>query len=158
MEGHAPILVVEDNESDTTLIRRALTNAGIPNPQRFVESGEEAIKYLAGAGTYSDREQYPLPVLVLLDLKLPGMQGFDVVKWIRAHRRFKDLRVLVLTSSIRIRDVNEAYRLGANSFLVKPLNFHNVREVFSMIQREQTEHNVVAPALSPPRTASVAVD
>ena len=152
MQGHGAILVVEDNENDTTLIRRTLTNACIPNPQHFVGSGEEAIDYLAGTGRYRDREKHPLPTLVLLDLELPGVHGFEVLKWIRAHRRFKDLRVVMLTCSIHIRDVNEAYRLGANSFLVKPLEFENVRELFSSIQWQLTATNA-APAPPPPRTA-----
>ena len=157
MEGYAPILVVEDDENDTMLIRRTLTNACIPNPLCFVGSGEEAIDYLVGAGPYSDREEHPLPALVLLDLELPGIHGFEVLKWIRAHRRFKDLRVVMLTSSIHIRDVNEAYRLGANSFLVKPLEFENVRELFSTIQWHFTRTNAV-PAPLPPRAASLKLD
>src|SRR5690349_19441216 len=113
MENYAPILVVEDNENDVILIRRTLTKALIPNPLRVVGSGEEAIGYLAKAGTYSDRENYPLPVLVLLDLKLPGMDGFGVLQWIREQGGFNDVRVVVLTSSDSLRDIKKAYHLGA---------------------------------------------
>lgn len=128
-----PILVLEDEESDVLLIRRTLANSGIPNPRHFVKSGEEAINYLLGVGCYSDKEKYPSPALVLLDLKLPTMDGFAVLKWIRAHPDFKDLRVVVLTGSSRIRDVNKAYELGANSFLVKPLEFENIASLFGAI-------------------------
>src|SRR5579859_6774357 len=121
MQEHAPILVVEDNENEVTLIRRTLTNACVPNPRHFVKSGEEAINYFTGAGPYANRDSFPLPALVLLDLKLPLMNGFEVLKWIRAHPHFKHLRVVVLTGASHIRDVNEAYHLGADSFLVKPL-------------------------------------
>jgi CheY-like chemotaxis protein len=153
MEQLALILVVEDNENDLTLIRRTLTNACLPNPRHFVESGEEAINYLVGVGPYSDRKKYPLPALVLLDLKLPIKDGFEVLKWIRSQPNLKDLRVVVLTSSTHIRDVTQAYRLGANSFLVKPLEFENVRELFSAIQWQLTD-NTIAPHLPPPPRTS----
>ena len=152
MQGNAPILVVEDNDNDITLIRRTLTKARLPNPLRFVGSGEEAIGYLSRAGTYSDTQNYPLPALVLLDLKLPGMDGFGVLQWIRQQPHFSDLRVVVLTSSHSLRDIKKAYRLGANSFLVKPLEFQNVREILAAIQWHLTETTASPPPL-PPRTA-----
>lgn len=156
MQQHAPILVVEDNKDDVTLIRRTLANACLPNPRHFVESGEEAINYLVGVGPYSDRKTHPLPALVLLDLKLPGKDGFEVLQWIRGHPQFNNLRVVVLTSSNEIRDVQKAYRLGANSFLVKPLEFANVRELFSTIEWQLwSSECVAAPGPPPPRTASV---
>lgn len=155
MEQHAPILVVEDNDNDSTLIRRTLTNAGIPNPRHFVETGEDAINYLNGVGRYSDRKRYPLPVLVLLDLKLPGMDGFEVLKWIRERRHFSDLRVVVLTVLNEIRDVQKAYHLGANSFLVKPLEFENARALFSSIGAQLWNRQTNAtPAPPPPRTSN----
>jgi CheY-like chemotaxis protein len=94
-----------------------------------VRSGEEAVEYLAGEGNYRNREEYPLPELVLLDLKMTGMDGFDVLKWIRAQPTLKGLRVVVLTSSELVYDVNQAYALGANSFLVKPSSFENFNEL-----------------------------
>ena len=133
MKEHAPILVVEDNENDVLLIRRTLERSGIPNPRHFVKSGEEAINYLVGVGPYANRERFPFPELVLLDLKLVQMDGFEVLKWVRAHPHFKDLRVVVLTSSSSIRDVNKAYQLGANSFLVKPLELENIASFFATI-------------------------
>jgi len=133
MKEHAPILVVEDNENDVLLIRRTLERSGIPNPRHFVKSGEEAINYLVGVGPYANRERFPFPELVLLDLKLVQMDGFEVLKWVRAHPHFKDLRVVVLTSSSNIRDVNKAYQLGANSFLVKPLELENIASLFATI-------------------------
>ena len=133
MKEQAPILVVEDDENDVLLIRRTLAKSGIPNPQHFVKSGEEAINYLVGVGPYSNRESFPLPALVLLDLKLPVMDGFEVLKWIRTHPFFKHLRVVVLTASSHLRDVNQAYKLGANSFLVKPLEFENIASLFATI-------------------------
>jgi CheY-like chemotaxis protein len=84
-------------------------------------------------GPYANRERFPFPELVLLDLKLVQMDGFEVLKWVRAHPHFKDLRVVVLTSSSNIRDVNKAYQLGANSFLVKPLELENIASFFATI-------------------------
>ncbi|HTL58510.1 MAG TPA: response regulator [Candidatus Limnocylindrales bacterium] len=141
-----PILIVEDDQNDVLLIRRTLGTSGIPNPRHFVESGEVAIDYLLGANAYSDRKRYPLPALILLDLKLPGIDGFKVLQWIRGNRVFRDLRVVVLTSSNAIRDVNKAYRLGANSFLVKPLEFENASALFATIGTQLWKSNTQAQA------------
>ena len=114
------ILLVEDRDDDVLLIRRAFERAKILNPLHVASNGEEAVAYLKGEGKYSNRDEYPLPDLVLLDLKMPGLNGFDVLQWIRRQPGFASLRVVVLTSSDQMRDVNEAYHLGANSYLVKP--------------------------------------
>src|SRR6185503_2465655 len=114
---------VEDRESDIVLIRRAFADASVANPIQIVRTGEEALAYLAGEGKFSCRIEYPLPSLVLLDLKLPGMDGFDVLTWIRNENTLRGLPVVVLTSSSQMRDVNRAYSLGANSFFVKEIDF-----------------------------------
>ena len=156
MSEQAPILVVEDNENDAMLIGRGLTNACIPNPKHFVKTGEEAVHYLQGVELYSDRKRYPLPALILLDLKLPGMDGFEVLKWIRSQHQFRELRVLVLTCSSEVRDVNRAYQLGANSFLIKPLEFESVRALFSTISWHLwNSESIAGPQPLPPRTATV---
>src|SRR6478672_2236577 len=108
---------------------RAFEKAGIKNPVQVAADGEEAVAYLTGQGEFSDRASYPLPHLVLLDLKLPKMDGFQVLQWIRTSAHLPGLRVVVLTSSDNIRDVNLAYSLGANSFLVKPMDFDRVVEL-----------------------------
>ena len=125
MNDAATILLAEDREEDVILIRKAFEKAGIRNPLFIVRNGEEAINYLTGVARFSDRRQYPLPALLLLDLKMPGADGFDVLRWLKTQPDLVPLRVVVLTSSEDIRDVNKAYQLGANSFLVKPLDFHN---------------------------------
>src|SRR5437660_5264305 len=117
------ILLVEDREDDVVLIRRAFDKAKVINPIQVVSNGEEAIWYLKGEGKYANRAEYPLPDLVLLDLKMPRVDGFEVLRWIRQQPGLSSVRVVVLTSSDQMRDVNEAYQLGANSFLVKPLEF-----------------------------------
>src|SRR5215475_5468250 len=117
------ILLVEDREDDVLLIRFALKKGGVDNPIHAVRSGEEAVEYLRGRGKYADRDEYPLPALILLDLKMRGMDGFEVLIWIRRQPDLGSTRVIVLTSSNDIWDVNRAYHLGANSFLVKPVDF-----------------------------------
>ena len=120
MREEEPILLVEDRDDDVVLVRRSFQKAGIKNPIHAVSNGDEALAYLSGAGKYSDRTAHPIPQLMLLDLKMPKTDGFEVLKWIRAHPQLCGIRVVVLTSSEDIRDVNLAYSLGANSFLVKP--------------------------------------
>src|SRR5438034_11513986 len=114
------ILLAEDNENHVLLIRRAFEQAGLVNPLYVVSNGEEAISYLKGEGKYANRDEYPLPCLMLLDLKMPKKDGFEVLEWLRGQPGFSSLRVVVLTTSEELRDVNRAYRLGANSFLTKP--------------------------------------
>lgn len=133
MPEQAVILLAEDREDDVLLIRRAFSRAGIPNPIFIVRDGEEVIFYLKGEGKFSNRAEYPLPDLLLLDLKMPIKDGFEVIKWIRQRPGLAALRILVLTSSDSLHDVNLAYRLGANSFLVKPLDFENYAQLGSLI-------------------------
>ena len=146
MKEPSSILVVEDAENDALLIRRTLSKAGVPNRRYFVQSGEDAISFLLGAGPYSDRKKFPLPGLLLLDLKLPGIDGFEVLQWIRKNPDFSELRVIVLTTSEKMRDVTKAYRLGANSFLVKPLEFENIRAFFEMLEAQLSNRETDAPA------------
>lgn len=117
------ILVAEDNDNDVALLLTGFQKGKLSNPVQIVRDGEEAIAYLKGEGRYANREEYPLPSLLLLDLKLPRKDGFEVLEWIRRESDLKALRVVVLTLSDQIRDVNRAYQLGANSFLVKPIDF-----------------------------------
>ena len=129
MSDHAVILLVEDREDDVVIIRRAFSKGNILNPLFVVRDGEQAIAYLTGEGRFANREEYPLPDLILLDLKMPKKDGFDVLRWLRKQPGLNALRVVVLTSSEELRDVNLAYQLGANSFLVKPVDFENFVKV-----------------------------
>lgn len=117
------ILLAEDREEEVMLLRRAFAKANFLNPLHVVSNGEEAISYLQGEGKYANRDEYPLPSLLLLDLKMPRKNGFEVLEWVRQQPGLTALRMVVLTSSDEIRDVNRAYQLGANSFLVKPVDF-----------------------------------
>ncbi|MBE9063712.1 response regulator [cf. Phormidesmis sp. LEGE 11477] len=117
------ILMVEDDSNDIFFIQRAFRQVNKTNPIRVVKDGEAAIDYLSGAGEYSDREQYPLPTLILLDLKLPRRSGTEVLKWLRQQPVIKRLPVVILTSSRENVDVNTTYELGISSYLVKPVSF-----------------------------------
>jgi CheY-like chemotaxis protein len=117
------ILLAEDRDDDLAVIQRAFKRAGVVNPIQVVRDGEEAVAYLRGEGKFANRAEFPLPSLLLLDLKMPRMDGFEVLKWLRQQPGLSALRVVVLTSSDAIRDVNTAYHLGANSFMVKPMDF-----------------------------------
>ena len=129
MPRHAElILLAEDDENDIALFHLGLARAGINNPVEIVRNGEECRAYLEGVGPYADRERYPLPSLLLLDLKMPLMDGFDVLSWIRCHPTLSRLRIVVLTASHDILDVNRAYDLGANSFLTKTLDVRDFAE------------------------------
>jgi CheY-like chemotaxis protein len=127
------ILLAEDREDDVLLIRRAFARVNFLNPLLAVKNGEEAISYLKGETPYGDRARYPLPAVMLLDLKMPRKDGFDVLRWVRQQRAFDTLRVLVLTSSEESEDMNLAYQLGANSFLVKPSDFNDLVQLTRFI-------------------------
>ncbi len=154
MAENAVILLAEDEEDYVLLIKHAFQKAVIPNPLHVVWNGEEAIAYLKGTGKYSDREEFPLPSLLLLDLKMPRVNGFEVLQWLRSQPGLSTLRVLVLTSSDQIRDVNEAYRLGANSFLVKPSDFEDVIQLSRLIQDFWLKASCAPETFRPPRESS----
>src|ERR1041385_9060587 len=134
MSQHAVILVVEDQEDDIFLIRKAFRKAGVPNPLHVVRDGQEAIEYLSGEGAYANRAEHPLPDLVLLDLKLPRVDGFQVLQWLRQQSGISEIPVVVLTSSDQTWEINTAYSLGANSFLVKPGDFEDYKTVAGILQ------------------------
>jgi CheY-like chemotaxis protein len=124
------ILVAEDDENDVILIERAFAKAGSQVSLRTVRDGELAVRYLAGSPPYVPREDYPLPVLMLLDLKMPKRSGLEVLAWVRGRTdALRRLPVVILTSSREAPDVNRAFELGASSYLVKPVAFEQLVEV-----------------------------
>ncbi len=114
------ILLVEDNEEDAFLLRRALRMEKIDVALQVAEDGQEAIEYLDGVGKYADRTQHPFPNLVLLDLKLPYVHGFEVLAWAATQPACKDLRFIILTSSGEERDRDKAEQFGIKSYFTKP--------------------------------------
>ena len=123
------ILLVEDNPTDVLLIQRAFRKANVTVPLQVVEDGEVAVRYLSGEEPYTDRDRYPLPVLILLDLKLPRKSGAEVLAWLRQQPALKRLPVVVLTSSKEYADINHIYDLGGNAYMVKPVAFDNLVEI-----------------------------
>jgi CheY-like chemotaxis protein len=128
-----PLVVVEDDGNDVVLLRRAFRKSNLLNPLVFLPDGEVARDYLAGHGDYADRAAHPLPVLMLLDLKLPRMSGLELLEWMRDRPSLRSLPVVILTSSRESRDLERAYALGANSYLVKPVAFEALLELVRAI-------------------------
>ena len=152
MPASQVILLAEDLDDDILLIRMALQRAGIDNPLHIVRDGEQAIHYLAGIGKYSARDVYPLPELLLLDLKMPRADGFEVLQWVRSRPALRSLIIIVLTVSEDIRDANRAYELGASSFLVKPMDFQNSTALGDLIRTHWPLSNRAPETLPPPLT------
>jgi CheY-like chemotaxis protein len=145
------ILIVEDNATDVMLIRRAFARLNIANPVQVVGDGDRAVDYLSGKDAYEDRAQFPLPAFVLLDLKLPRRSGLEVLAWLRAQDGLRRLPVVMLTSSRQSQDVNSAYELGANSYLVKPVEFDDLQELLGTINTYWIGYNQkphIAPTVS----------
>lgn len=150
MYEQALILLVDDDYNDCTLIGRAFVAAKVLNPLVIVRSGEEAMAYLSGLGRYANRTEFPLPVLILLDIKMPGMDGLDVLRWIRNQPGLKTIRVVMLTSSDDMKDVKLAYQLGTDSFLVKPVDFERFVEIARALSGNWLWVDKPPAALRPP--------
>jgi two-component system response regulator len=132
---------VEDREEDVFLLRYAFKRAGIENPIQVAVDGQQAVDYLSGKGSYSDRLQFPLPQLVLLDLQLPHLTGLQVLEWIQQQPALKSLIVIVLSSSIHEGDIRRAYELGANAFLVKPSSTDTLADMSIALKHFWLTHN-----------------
>jgi CheY-like chemotaxis protein len=117
------ILLVDDSPNDALLMAAVFQRAGFAHPLQFVTRGEEAVAYLRGEGRYADRVQFPSPAVILLDLNMPRQNGFEILAWIRRQPRLGRVRVYILSASSRQQDIDLAFDLGANAFLVKPGSF-----------------------------------
>lgn len=127
------ILLLEDNQSDIALTKRAFKKANIANPLQVAEDGQEALDYLFAEGPFSQRDKNDLPTIVLLDLKLPIVDGLEVLKAIRGNALTKRLPVVVLTSSKEEMDLAISYDLGVNSYIRKPVDFNQFAEVIKQL-------------------------
>jgi CheY-like chemotaxis protein len=134
------ILQVEDDENDVFLLQHAMKKAGVTNAVQVVSDGQEAIDYLQGTGKFADREQFPFPEVVLLDLKLPYVMGLDVLKWIRTQPKIA-MAVVMLTASGEDHDIASAYRLGANGYLIKPTESSKLVEIVKALRDFWLIHN-----------------
>lgn len=118
------ILLVDGDQDQAHFTKLALQRVGVISPVQTVFDGEEAICYLSGRGAYQDRDTYPMPMLMLLDLKLPHISGVGLLSWLREEPSLKRLPVVVLSAAVPAADLNRAYELGCNSFLIKPSSFN----------------------------------
>jgi CheY-like chemotaxis protein len=142
------ILLVEDEETDVFFLRKAFANVGVANPVQVANHGGVAMDYLQGAGPFGERDKFPLPYLILLDLKLPVTMGLDILKWLRHQPQFKSTVVVVLTSSEDARDIDAAYALGANGYLIKPADSSKLTGLAQSIKDFWLTHNRPAPAFA----------
>lgn len=143
------ILLVEDNPSDIDLTRRALVKSHIANEMIVAEDGQEAIDYLFGIGAYAGRDVSQLPAVVLLDLKLPRMDGLEVLERIRSDERTRRLPVVVLTSSKEELDLAASYDLGVNSYIRKPVDFVQFAVAIQQLGLYWLVLNEVPPKVKP---------
>jgi CheY-like chemotaxis protein len=123
------VLLVDDSMDDAFFVRRALDKIGWGKRCMVVEDGEEAIKYLRGEGIYADRQTYPFPTVILSDLKMPRMNGFELLRWVRDHPDCSVIPTILFSSSAVESDVKEAYMLGANAYIVKPTSPEEFEEL-----------------------------
>jgi len=127
------VLYVEDSADDFTLLKLVSQKCGTPFALQHAEDGEKAVAYLSGAGAYADREEYPFPDLVLLDLKMPRLDGFEVLQWIRENPETRTLPVVVLAGSSFRADIRRALELGANSYASKPSRFEELQVLIDQV-------------------------
>lgn len=139
--NHCCILQVDDDPNDAFLLHYAFTQVGISNSLRKVEDGSQAVAYLAGTGEFADRRKFPIPGLILLDLNLPGLTGHEVLKWMQAHPPLAPWVTIVLSSSDDDGDIERAYRLGANSYIVKPMGLHEWVELAQSLNAWWLKYN-----------------
>jgi CheY-like chemotaxis protein len=135
------ILHIEDSEEDLELFRRACETAGLPAVFHRVEDGSEAVCYLKGEADFNDRGKYPLPDLIVLDLKMPGMGGFDFLKWLRQEPEFSSMPVLVFTISEKAEDKARALAEGATGYFVKPKDFETLVRLAESFREFKVEGN-----------------
>jgi CheY-like chemotaxis protein len=138
-----PILQVEDDPNDVFLLQHAINKVGVANPIQVARDGQEAIDYLQGAGRFDDRDQFPLPCLILLDLKLPYIMGLDVLRWVRTQSNLA-IPVVMLTASAEDTDIEAAYRLGASAFLTKPSEASKLEDMVKAIKEFWLTHNMLS--------------
>ena len=129
------LLLIEDDSNDIFLIKRAFQRANFTVPVNVVNDGDAAVGYLEGTAEYGDRATYPLPSLIVLDLKLPRRSGLEVLEWIRAQPGLRRIPVIALTSSQESADIDRAYEGGINSYLVKPVTFDDLSDMAQSIER-----------------------
>jgi CheY-like chemotaxis protein len=133
-KNHFSVLLVEDDLNDIFLVKRAFKIAQIINPLQIATDGQEAINYLRGEGKYAERDKYPLPKLIVMDIKMPRRTGFEVLEWVKRNEGpLRRIPIVIVSSSDNPSDINRAYEFGANAYMVKPMNFRAVEHLFNAI-------------------------
>lgn len=127
------VLLVEDDLNDIFLVKRAFKRAQVSNPLQVVTDGVEAIHYLQGKDKYADRHAYPLPKLIVMDIKMPRKTGFEVLEWVKNDGQLKRIPIIIVSSSDNPQEINRAYELGANAYMIKPMDFRSVEQLFQSI-------------------------
>lgn len=135
MDRSLRVLVAEDNVDDALLMQRAFKSQGLNNPLHIVTDGSEVIQYLKGEGAFSDRTAHPIPQMMILDLKMPRMNGFEVLQWLMDHRELNVIPTLIWSSSADAKDVKRAYCLGAHGYLMKPTDFQHFKQMVGDVVR-----------------------
>lgn len=141
---HRVILLVEDEEINVLMFRKAMQKVAANYPVMVVQNGLEALAYFQGTGKFGDRQEFPLPDLVLLDSQLPYVRGLDVLKWIRAQPELRSIVVIMLTTCEHPENIRKAYALGANAYLVKPLTVTQFENMIRAFKEFWLDHNQTA--------------
>ena len=137
----AVILLVEDSHFDVELLRHAFRKAGLSRPLQVVRDGVDAMSYLLGVGDYADRDQYPAPSILIIDLNMPRFNGLELLTWLRTQPDLQHLLVVVLTGTNRQQDIDIAYRMGAKSYLVKPTQADELQALINAFYEYWIAHN-----------------
>ncbi|HAM99142.1 MAG TPA: two-component system response regulator [Marinilabiliales bacterium] len=145
MENEAHILLVEDNHMDVILTLDAFKEARLKNTIHVARNGQEALDYLFGKDKYANRDEFPIPALILLDLKMPKIDGFEVLRQVKSTEKLKRIPIVILTSSKEEGDRALSYDIGANSYLLKPVSFEGFTEVVKKIDDYWFSLNIKPP-------------
>jgi len=149
MHQEQPILLIEDDPEAAELLRLALQKAGLRRPLRVLSDGDKAIAYLSGAPPFENGHENPAPCLLLLDVKLPRKSGLEVLRWLRSRVNTRPLPVVMLTSSVASKDIEDALRLGIRAYCIKPADFNNLKKLALMIRRRVEGNNADSEAPEP---------
>ena len=156
MHRSCTILIVDDDENDIFFVKRAFTEINVHCTFQVMKNGQDTIDYLSGIGEYANRRKYPLPMMILMDLKMPIMDGFQVLIWLRARDGIKVIPTVVFSSSDMPQDITRAYELGANSFMTKSVTYDGLLIKLQTLSQYWLEHCKHPQVADPDRASEVA--
>jgi len=158
MGNRSLVLICEDSREDTFLLRHAFVKAGLSHRLVDVRNGQQAINYLSGIGLYTDRQQHPLPNLVLIDLKMPLLDGFEVLAWIQTRTELQSTPVVVVSGSSEPTDIEAAKKLGAKDYLVKPKDLEELVKFARLLHDRYLANPIATAAPKPDTTFKTRID